>query len=309
MKPKIVVVGSVNTDMVVQVTELPMPGETVLGGDFVTAQGGKGANQAVAAARLGADVTLVGRLGRDNLGKQSFQVLQNEGLNLDFIVWDEQSPSGVALIMVNSQGENIIAVASGANARLTPDDVKAAESEIQQADCVLLQLEIPMATVQTAVELAKKHAVQVILNPAPATKLPKGLLNAVDILTPNESEVTALAGNYSPNLAADAAFLFFSQAAGLKALVVTLGDKGALILQGLKRIKSPAFNVTPQDTTGAGDSFNGALAVSLARGENLEQAVYFANAVAALTTTRAGAQPSLPTLAQVEEFLARASEK
>ena len=197
MKPKVVVVGSANTDMVVQVDDIPRLGETVLGGKFIKAQGGKGANQAVAAARLGAEVTFVARLGRDAFGESSASAYQVEGINTDFLIWDDDAPSGVALIMINRNGENIIAVAPGANGRLSPADVQAAESVFQSADAVLVQLEIPLDAVQTAVDLARRHHARVILNPAPAIHLPDPILRSVDFLTPNESELAVLAGNLS----------------------------------------------------------------------------------------------------------------
>ncbi len=301
MRPKIVVVGSANTDMVVQVQQLPEPGETVLGGDYIQSQGGKGANQAVAAARLGADVTFIARLGRDAFGDASVAAYRAEGIETEYIIRDEKTSSGVALIMVNRHGENIIAVAQGANAKLSPEDIIAAEDALQKANCLLVQLEIPLETVQAAVQLAVKHHVPVILNPAPATKLPPDLLEMIDFLTPNETEVTILAGEHSAKHALDGTYLLKSQYK-IKNLVVTLGEKGAAMVGDRIQIVPPV-HVHPVDTTGAGDTFNGALAVALARGEPLVDAVKFANAVAALSTTGAGAQSSMPSLDQVNEFL------
>jgi len=302
MNQKIVVVGSANTDMVVQVVHLPVQGETVLGGKFVMARGGKGANQAVAAARLGAQVTFVARLGRDAFGQEAAAAYQADGINTDYIAWDDQVPSGVALIMVNEAGQNIIAVAPGANGRLAPDDVMAAERVIKEADGVLLQLEIPLETVWTAVKLARRYGVRVIVNPAPAARLPDELLKSVDILTPNEGEVTVLTGGYSAPHTLDVAPLLYHHS-GVQTLVVTLGAEGALVIDHGKKITVPGFAVKPVDTTGAGDAFNGALAVALARGEQLVEAVRYANAVGALTVTRLGAQSSLPTEEQVRQFL------
>jgi len=302
MNPKIVVVGSANTDMVVQVVHLPVQGETVLGGKFVMARGGKGANQAVAAARLGAQVTFVARLGRDAFGQEAAAAYQADGINTDYIAWDDQVPSGVALIMVNEAGQNIIAVAPGANGQLAPDDVMAAERVIREADGVLLQLEIPLETVSTAVKLARRYGVRVIVNPAPATQLLDELLKSVDILTPNEGEVTVLTGGYSTSHTLDAASLLYHHS-GVQTLVVTLGAEGALVIDHGRKITVPGFAVKPVDTTGAGDAFNGALAVALARGEQLVEAVRYANAVGALTVTRLGAQSSLPTEEQVRQFL------
>jgi ribokinase len=299
-------VGSANMDMVVQVSHLPIAGETVLGGTFVRARGGKGANQAVTAARLGGDVTFVARLGRDRFGQESVTAYQAEGINVDHIIWDDETPSGVALIMVNQAGENIIAVAPGANSRLAPEDVMAAEGAIKEASCVLMQLEIPLETVRVAVELAARHNIRVILNPAPAVPLSDDLLKKVDILTPNESEAATLVGGYSPQMAKSTARLLYSKlhSHGIKTVVVTLGAEGALLLTGSTMTQQvPSFAVKPVDTTGAGDAFNGALAVALARGMALSEAVRYANATGALTVTRTGAQPSLPTSDEVEQFL------
>jgi ribokinase len=301
MKPKIVVVGSANTDMVVNVQHLPDPGETVLGADYIQSMGGKGANQAVAAARLGADVTLVARLGRDAFGDTSIAAYKAEGISVDFVFRDENKPSGVALIMVDQNGENIIAVAQGANAALSKEDILSAESAIQNADCMLVQLEIPMDTVQAAVELAVKHNVPVILNPAPATELSPALMAAVDYLTPNENEATLLAGENASSGVMEGARMLKTRF-NIKNLILTLGEKGAAIIDEHSRIV-PSYKVNPVDTTGAGDAFNGALAVALARGNSLQDAVLFANAVAALTITRSGAQSSLPTKAVVEKFI------
>jgi len=301
MKPKIVVVGSANTDMVIQVHHLPEPGETVLGGNYIQSQGGKGANQAVAASRLGADVTFIARLGRDAFGDASIAAYQADGINTRHIIRDDKTPSGVALIMVNRNGENIIAVAPGANAQLSPDNVFSAESAIQGANCLLVQLEIPLETVQVAIQLAVKHHVPIILNPAPATKLPASLLEMVDFLTPNETEATFLAGGYSAKHASDAAYLLNSKFK-VKNIVITLGEKGALVTGYHKQIV-PSYEVSSIDTTGAGDAFNGGLAVALARGDKLVDAVKFANAVGALSTTKSGAQPSMPTKKDVETFL------
>jgi len=301
MRPKIIVVGSSNTDMFVRVPHLPAPGETVLGGQFITAQGGKGANQAMAAARLGADVTFVARLGRDSFGQESLKTYQMEGIRTDYIALDDTTPSGVALIVIDQKGENTIAVASGANARLSPQDILAAEPGFREASVLLIQLEIPIETVEASVDLAHKHGVQVILNPAPAARLPDALLKKIDLLTPNQIETALLADESSTGqVDRDAAALRMKY--GIKNVVVTLGSKGALI-SGSHELTVPPFPVQPVDTTGAGDAFNGGLAVALARGENLPEAVRYANAVGALATLRAGAQTSLPTAQELQDFL------
>ena len=301
MKPKIVVIGSANTDLVVNVDKLPEAGETVLGKDYTTYQGGKGANQAVAAARLGAEITFICRLGQDKNGQDAFATYKEEGINTDYIVWDEETPSGIALIIVKEGGDNIIAVAPGANGKLSSEDVKICEEVIKSADCILLQLEIPIETVVSAIDLASKHGVRVILNPAPATDLPKSLKGKIDTLTPNETEVAILGGG---NTRSPIKYLAYELQSKYKInnMVVTLGEKGALISSfHHKKIVVP--NVESLDATGAGDASNGALAVALARKENIEDAVRFANSVAAISTTRLGAQNSFPSLDEVKEFI------
>ncbi len=295
--PKIVVVGSANTDMVVRTAHLPMPGETVLGGKFIMTAGGKGANQAVAAARLGAEVTFVARLGRDVFGDRALAGYQAEGINTDFIVRDNEEASGVALIVVDEHAENIITVAPGANGHLSPDDVYAAERAIADADGVLLQLEIPLEAVQTAIELAQRHHVRVILNPAPARVLPDDVLRGVDVLTPNENEAARLLGEQvdSP--------LETLIARGVGSIVMTCGAAGCKVVSSGERQQVPGFHVEAVDTTGAGDCFNGAFAIALARGLALTDAARYANAAAALAVTRFGAQTSAPIDEEVQDFL------
>lgn len=264
------------------------------------ARGGKGANQAVAAARLGAHVTFISRLGQDSFGEMALAACQEEQINTSFISVDGQKASGVALIMVDEWGENVIAVAGGANNTLAPENVCAAESAIQEADCVLLQLEIPLETVQTAVSLANKHNIPVILNPAPAMALPAELLQAIAILTPNETEAVRL-GVVDPDSGDDMQAIDQS---GIQTIIMTLGSKGALLVQEGVRRHIPAYPVNVVDTTAAGDAFNGALAVALANGRSLPEAIDFANAAGALAASKAGAQTSLPTLAEVEQLQA-----
>lgn len=301
MKPKIVVVGSSNTDMVVKVNHLPQAGETVLGGDYFWSHGGKGANQAVAAARLGGEVTFVARVGVDELGQKAVAAYKTEGIDTHYIVWDNEAPSGVALITVNEAGENTIAVAQGANKKLSPADIVAAEPAIEKADCLLVQLEIPLETVEAAVKLAVAHQVPVILNPAPAAPLPADLLKLVDFLTPNKTEAETLIGDSSSTRTVNLAHRL-KEKFNIKNIVVTLGKDGAMLINHQNRIV-PAYRITPVDTTGAGDAFNGGLAIALARGDSMIDAVKFANAVAALSTTRRGAQSSMPSADEVEAFL------
>lgn len=302
MKPKIVVVGSANTDLVVQVAQFPTPGETVLGGDFIVAQGGKGANQAVAAARLGADVTFVARLGLDQFGDAALTAYQAEGIQTDYIVRTEGVASGVALIMVEQRGENVIAVASGANNLLAPADVQAAEAAIQQADYLLLQLEIPLETVEAAAHLAHTHGVPVILNPAPAAPLPHSLLELVNILTPNETEAAMLANATTSETVEQAGRALQKQ---VDTVLVTVGEQGVFLFNQDEATNIPAYSTAAVDTIAAGDSFNGGLAVALAQGKSLHEAIRYASAVGALTVSSEGAQPSLPTAEAVRTFLAK----
>lgn len=300
MNPEIVVVGSSNTDMVVKIPSLPSPGETVLGGDFVVAAGGKGANQAVAAARLGASVGFVARIGRDMFGDQSLQNFAADGILTDFLLRDEILPSGVALIMVDDGGENVIAVASGANSGLTRADVEAAEQFIATCPVLLLQLEVPLDTVRFAADMGARAGSIVILNPAPAQLLDGNLLRNVSILTPNEKEAGMLTGiePHDAETAHTAAQRLRQE--GVDSVVITMGDKGAFLLSDAHSDLIGAPVVMAQDTTAAGDAFNGALAYCMSRGEDLLDAVKFANQVAALSVTRMGAQPSLPTLDELK---------
>jgi ribokinase len=300
---RVIVVGSSNTDMIVRADRLPLPGETVLGGDLSTAAGGKGANQAVAAARVGAHVTLVARLGEDMFGKQTLSAFRREGLDVHYVQQDAGTPSGVALIVVGPGGQNIIAVAPGANRNLTPADVAAAQPAIAQARVMVLQLEIPIHTVLAAALAAREAGLIVVLNPAPAEALPAALYEVVDILTPNEHEAAQLAGVAPDEPEAAAAALL---ARGVGVVIVTLGAAGVVLgRRGQLPQRVPGFHVQPVDSTAAGDAFNGGLAAALARGDDLDAAVRYAQAVAAISVTRPGAQPSLPTAAEVEEFLAR----
>jgi len=303
MKPKIVVIGSANTDMIVRTVRLPKHGETVLGDNFIQARGGKGANQAIAAARLGADVTFVARLGRDHFGQDAINAYEKDGINTKYIVWDEEASTGVALIVIDKEGEDIICVAPGANGKLSPEDVSKAEEAIKSANCVLLQLEIPLKTVEFAIKLASKYHVRVVLNPAPMAKLSEDLLEMVDVLTPNETEAALLTGNYASH-PRDLAFLV-KRKFNIKNVIVTMGKEGAAISseQSPCAIQVPSYPVEAVDATGAGDAFNGGLVVALAQGKNLGDAVRYANAVGGLATTSAGAQSSLPTAMEVDAFL------
>jgi ribokinase len=306
MAGKIVVVGSSNTDMILQMDHIPRPGETLLGGEFSMAAGGKGANQAVAAARAGGSVTFLARVGNDMFGQQAIEGFRKDGINVQHVISDPDAPSGVALIFVADDGENSIGVASGANAQLSPADIQRASETIAQADVLVMQLETPLPTVQAAAEIAAAHGVRVILNPAPAQPLSDDLLSLVSVLTPNESEAELLTGIEvaDENRAVLAADQLRSK--GVATAIVTLGSQGAMVASDDFSGPVSAFDVKPVDTTAAGDVFNGALAVALSEGETLELAVKFASAAAALSVTRLGAQPSAPARKEIERLLTSA---
>jgi ribokinase len=303
MSRKIVVVGSSNTDMIIKLDRLPQPGETVLGGDFSTAAGGKGANQAVAAARAGGNVTFVARVGDDMFGRLAVEQFAADGIDVRHVIEDSDAPSGVALIFVDRNGENSIAVASGANAHLTPVDALSARDAVRDAQIMITQLETPIETVRAAVVLASEYGVPVILNPAPAQSLGADILRHVSVLTPNETEAELLTGvKVSTTADAEAASEKLASM-GVEAIVMTLGARGAFVFNADHSELIAGFAVQAVDTTAAGDVFNGALAVALAKETPLLEAVHFANAAAALSVTKLGAQPSAPTLDEIEEFL------
>jgi len=300
---KIVVVGSSNTDMVIKVKNLPRPGETVIGKEFYIAAGGKGANQAVAAARLGADVTFIAKVGKDMFGDMAIANFQEAGINTDFIFRDEKNPSGVALIFVDEKGENSIAVSPGSNANLVKENIKLAIDEIKKAVIMLIQLEIPIETVEYAVNVAKQHNVKIILNPAPARKLSDQLLKQVDVITPNESEAEVLTGLKVVDdiSAAKAAEALIQK--GVNNVVITLGERGAFLYTKSDNMLIPTKKVNAVDTTAAGDAFNGGLAFALGSGMSLKEAIHFANFVGAYSVTRKGAQPSMPNYDEVKRFM------
>ena len=304
----ILVVGSSNTDMIIKVPRIPRPGETVLGGDFSMAPGGKGANQAVAAARAGGRVTFIARVGDDVFGQQALGNFGSDGIDLRFVRRDGRAPSGVALINVGRDGENSISVASGANALLSPDDVRGAGEAFDGADVLLLQLETPLETVQAAAGMASARGIPVILNPAPARPLEADLLAMAGVLTPNGTEAEILTGVKIEGREDVKKAASVLRARGPRLVVVTLGDQGCYAAGDEFEGFVPAFKVRPVDTTAAGDVFNGALAVALAEKRPLGDALRFASAAAALSVTRPGAQPSAPARAEIEEFLAAGPE-
>lgn len=307
--PRILVIGSFMMDLVVRTDKVPEMGETVIGKSFGRFPGGKGANQAVAAARLGAQVTMAGKLGQDVFGDQMLAALQAEGVNTDHILRDEEAPTGVGSITLDKTGNNRIIVVPGANLRYNREDLSQIESIIQASDILMLQLEIDLQVVEAAAELAVKHNVPVILNPAPAQSLSDKLLQSVTYLTPNETEAEILTGIKVATVDDGKKAADLLLAKGVGTVVITLGDKGALAASKQIVEHIPGFTVDPVDTVAAGDAFNGALAVAVAQGFKLTEAVRYANAVGAIAVTRAGAIPSLPTQDEVAQFLASQSDK
>ena len=291
---KILVIGSSNTDMVIKTDKLPGPGETVLGGTFFMNPGGKGANQAVAAARLGGKVNFITKLGSDLFGSETIGRLKKEGIDVKNIVKDKETPSGVALITVNSYGENNIVVAPGSNSKLLPEDIPGDLLTPDKYEILLLQLEVPIMTVEYAALTAAENGVKVILNPAPAQKLHDYLLKHTWLLTPDETEAEIITGiKISNELHAENAANLLRKK-GVKNVIITLGEKGAYLKTDDFSGLIPGINVQAVDTTAAGDVFNGAVAVALSEGKKLEEAVLFANNAAGLSVTRLGAQASAP---------------
>jgi ribokinase len=298
MKPKIVVIGSTNTDMIIKVPHIPAPGETVLGGDFSIIQGGKGANQAVATARAGGQVTFISCVGDDVFGKQSLAELAKDGIDISAIKVVEGYSSGVALINVSENGENSISVAPGANSRLLPEDIDKYAHFIKDANIVLLQLEIPIETVKRAIKIANEHKVRVILNPAPGRDLDSSLLKNIDVLTPNQHEA-ALIGQVKGQSESYSHLAEALVEKGANTVILTLGRNGAYLLEMKNQTHIPGYEVVAVDTTAAGDTFNGYLAFSLGNGDDMLCAIKIANKAASISVTRFGAQPSIPKMAEV----------
>ena len=294
MESSILVVGSSNTDMVIKAPHLPAPGETILGGIFLMNPGGKGANQAVAAARLGGVVTFICKTGNDIFGKQSVQLFKEEGIDTSFIVEDPLQPSGVALITVDDNAENCIVVASGANAYLNSEDLVPATHCIENAAIILMQLEIPIETVAYVASVAAFLGKKFILNPAPVCVLSDELLKHVSVITPNETEASMLTGiKVTDEISAELSARYLN-AKGIATVIITLGSKGALVLHEDECTLVHAPVVQAVDTTAAGDVFNGALAVALSENKTMVAAVEFACKAAAISVTRLGAQASVP---------------
>ena len=298
MSPKIVVAGSSNTDMICRVPHIPKPGETVLGSDFYVVQGGKGANQAVAAARAGGNVTLIACVGDDLFGRQALESYKTDGIDTSCVEIISGVPTGVALINVADSGENSISVAPGANAHLSVEIIEKYRDVVKAADIVLVQLEIPEESVYHLVRMAKAAGVPVVLNPAPARTIDREILSMLTLVTPNEHEALLLSGSglegcSVPELAA------LIQESGAGAVVITTGSAGAYYRQGSLEGHVAGIPVKAVDTTAAGDTFNGYLVVELARGKSLAEALHVSNKAAAISVTRMGAQPSIPKYEEI----------
>lgn len=300
MEEKIIVIGSSNTDMLIRVSRLPRPGETVLGGAFCTMQGGKGANQAVAASKAGGNVIFIARIGNDVLGEAALLSYKQIGLDTQFVIIDADHPTGVALINVSDEGENSISVASGANGYLSPRDIDCFRSQIATASVLLMQLETPMETVVHAAKLAKEHHVKVILNPAPAAPLREELYRYIDVITPNETETELLTGIKPDTEPAMVKACEVLKQKGIETVVITLGAKGVYHSEfGFMK----SCKVMAVDTTAAGDVFNGAFAVATVQRKSIKESLLFANAAAALSVQKEGAQSSIPLLSEILLFI------
>jgi ribokinase len=303
MKNKVVVVGSYNTDLTIKTERIPRPGETIIGGIFSEGGGGKGANQAVAAARAGANVSFIARVGNDALGQEGQQRLTEEKIDTSFMFHDNDVPTGVAFIVVDQRGENSIVVASGANARLSHADIEKASEEISSAGVLLVQLESPIGAIRSAIKKAHENGTIVILNPAPAQSLENDLLQNVDVITPNKVEAEMITGIKVSDDESLCSIVrkFFEY--GIKNVLITLGSKGIFFGVSNRMELIPAYKVCPVDSTGAGDVFSGSLAAFLAEGMPIEKAAKMANASASISVTRMGAQSSAPSRIEIENFI------
>ena len=297
---KVTVVGSFMYDLVATAPRRPKTGETLIGDSFGMFLGGKGANQAIAASRAGAIVSMVGRLGNDLFGDQFLEKFSTEVINTDFVIQDTENGTGVGMPLIDASGDNSIVIIPQANMALSFENIDQAESSIADSDVLVLQCEVPMEANQRAAEIANKTDTLVILNPAPACEIPDALLSLVDIITPNESETEILTGmpTETDNQAIEAAHLLLSK--GIETVILTLGSRGSFLLTKKMEKLIPAYSVEVVDTTAAGDAFCGALAASLAHGINIEKSVKIANAAGALAVTKLGAEPSLPSREEIQ---------
>ena len=291
---KIIVIGSSNTDMVIKSRKLPLPGETILGGTFLMNPGGKGANQAVSAARIGGNVTFVTKLGNDLFGVEALKGFKTANIDIKYIIRDDQNPSGVALINVDENGENIIVVAPGSNGTLSSKDIRNEVFQTGKQDIFLMQLEIPVETVKFVAEKAFRSGNRVILNPAPACWLSDNLYKFLYLITPNETEAGILTGTEVFDAASAKEAAGYLREKGVQHVVITMGASGCYLLSGSISMMIPGIRVKAVDTTAAGDVFNGALAVAISEGMDMVSAVIFANKAAAISVTRMGAQVSAP---------------
>ncbi|MDO5053729.1 MAG: ribokinase [Pasteurella oralis] len=300
---KLTVLGSVNADHVISVPHFAKPGETLTGSHYHIAYGGKGANQAVAAARLGANIDFIACIGDDDIGQAMKKAFIQDGMNTDAVVEIKNEMTGIAMIQVAASGENSIVISAGANAYLNADIVNTFADKIMQADALLMQLETPLSAVISAAKLAKSSHTQVVLNPAPAQALPDELLTLLDMITPNETETEILTGiKVTDEQSAQQAAQIFHQK-GIETVLITLGSKGVYVSQGKTNQIVTGFCVEAKDTTAAGDTFNGALMTALLEDKPLAEAIRFAHAAAAISVTRQGAQPSIPTREETLNFL------
>jgi len=299
----VVTFGSINMDLVARTPRFAEPGETLVGSDFFTAAGGKGANQAVAVGKLGVPSIMVGRVGDDIFASDLMESMQNNGVDISAVKIDHSAPTGTAIITVDDQAENQIIIIPGANGNFDDEDLGRAYSILSEAEILLLQLEIPLEIVENAAKMAKKLGVKVMLDPAPAQELSDELLQAIDIITPNETETYLLTGQRvnSVEKARMAAEKVMKR--GVKAVVIKMSSKGSFYMDAVQEIHFPAFKVQAVDTVAAGDAFNGGFAAALALGKNIQQAMQWGNACGALSTTKNGAQPSMPTRTELEAFI------
>ncbi|MBC3211783.1 ribokinase [Serratia fonticola] len=300
---KLVVLGSINADHILNINQFPQPGETVIGQQYKVAFGGKGANQAVAAGRSGADIAFIACVGADDIGERIRQQLATDRIDTQPIEAIADSTTGVALIFVNAEGENVIGIDAGANAAVTPEYLNRYRQRVIDADALLMQLESPLETVIAAAKLAKQHQTQVILNPAPACDLPDELLAMVDMITPNETEAQRLTGIAVNNDADAERAASILHDKGIGCVIITLGSRGVWLSENGKGKLVPGFKVKAVDTIAAGDTFNGALVTALLEGKVMSDAVRFAHAAAAISVTRPGAQPSVPWREEIDAFL------
>ena len=300
---KLVVLGSVNADHVLQVASFPRPGETLHGHSYCVIPGGKGANQAVAAARLGADIAFIASVGDDSFGHEIREAFANEGMNIEAVMIEENMPTGIAMIQVAATGENSICISAEANGCLRPTRIEPHHHLIENADTLLMQLETPVETIKAAARVAKQSGTRVVLNPAPAQPLSDDLLQLIDMITPNETEAELLTGVKVEDITSAQKAADILHAKGIKQVMITLGSQGVWFSQEGKGRQIPGFRVDAKDTTAAGDTFNGALLTRLQEGGDTEEAIRFAHAAAAISVTRMGAQTSIPHRREVERFL------